>query len=243
MHIEIADFTDGARQARGVAIVIDVFRACSLAAYAIDAGVQSILPVAGISDALAARAARPDALLAGERHAQPFEGADCGNSPTLLLQQPLAGRSLIHCTHAGTQGLTGATQATHVFTGALVNATATVRAVLALAPAQVTIIRMGLEARERCAEDDICAELLAWRFSAGTDAALEPQFRADAVRAKLRGCSAAQKFFDAAADWAPLRDFELCTAVDRFDFAVALSSASSPPSLRRWPFVRQGSAP
>ena len=36
------------------------------------------------------------------------------------------------------------------------------------------------------------------------------------LRETLRAAPAAAKFFDPAADWAPERDFELCTAVDRF---------------------------
>ena len=39
---------------------------------------------------------------------------------------------------------------------------------------------------------------------------------------RLRGAASAQKFFDPACDWAPERDFELCTQVDAFDFVLRL---------------------
>ena len=53
------------------------------------------------------------------------------------------------------------------------------------------------------------------------------------IRERLRSASSAQKFFDPACDWAPERDFELCTRVDAFDFVLRLDSAQTPPRLRR----------
>ncbi len=213
MQIEFADFTAGARNARGVAIVIDVFRACSLIALAIQAGVKRIIPIAGITEALALRCEHPDWLLVAERDARPVVGGDLGNSPAQLLRLPLSGRTLLHTTHAGTQGLTAAVQASHVFTGAFVNAAATVRAVHALRPERVTIVRMGQSAQERCTEDDLCADLLA----AGLRH--EPYPTVD-LRERLRRAPAAAKFFDPPASWAPLEDFDLCVALDSVDFAV-----------------------
>jgi 2-phosphosulfolactate phosphatase len=46
------------------------------------------------------------------------------------------------------------------------------------------------------------------------------------VRTHLRTAPAAQKFFDPAASWAPQRDFDICTAVDEYDFALAWQRAS-----------------
>ena len=47
----------------------------------------------------------PGALLTGERRARPLAGFDAGNSPTELAALGLHGRTLVHTTHAGTQGL------------------------------------------------------------------------------------------------------------------------------------------
>ena len=227
MQIEFADFTAGARDARGVVIVVDVFRACSLIAHAIAAGARRVVPVAEIEDARALKHAHPDWHVIGERYAKPLPGFDGGNSPTELLRHPLAGRTIAHTTHAGTQGLTGALHATHVFTGALVNATATVRVIQELAPPYVTIVRMGQNALKRCTEDDLCADLLAARFSGAA-------FDVAGVRERLRQAPAAAKFFDPAATWAPEGDFELCTAVDSLDIAVALRHhVGEPPALER----------
>jgi 2-phosphosulfolactate phosphatase len=168
----------------------------------------------------------PDWLLIGERHARPLPGFDCGNSPADLEKLDVAGRTLIHTTHSGTQGLTNALQADEVLTGALVNAGAIVRYLQARQPATVTIVRMGHEARENCDEDDICAELLRSRL-------VGQPIPAAGIREQLRGASSARKFFDPACDWAPERDFDLCTRVDVFDFVLQLDSSRSPRGLRR----------
>ena len=56
------------------------------------------------------------------------------------------------------------------------------------------------------------------------------------VRDRLRDAPAAAKFFDPAADWAPETAFELCTAVDRFDFVLRLADRGSDlPWLERIP--------
>lgn len=220
----------GAASASGIAVVIDVFRACSLVAHALAAGALRVLPVEEVDEARALKAALPDALLVGERHARPLPGFDCGNSPTEVLARPLAGRTLIHTTHAGTQGLAAAARsAERVFTGAFVNAAATVAAVRALQPSIVTVVAMGHEAREPCIEDESCAALLTARLRGGAVDVVQPA-------ALLRTAPAAAKFFDPAADWAPEGDFALCTALDALPFAVALGrSPEGWLELRRWP--------
>ncbi len=216
MQLHSGDFVAGAASARGVAIVIDVFRACSLIAHALAAGAERVVPVAEVEVARAMKSADPKALLVGERHARKLAGFDCGNSPTEVLREPLHGRTVIHTTHAGTQGLTAAfAVADRVFTGALVNLSVTIAAVRALQPREVTIVAMGHEARERCVEDDLCREaLLAGLRGESLDTS--------GWVARLRTAPAAAKFFDPAADWAPLEDFAYCTAVDSVPFAVAM---------------------
>jgi 2-phosphosulfolactate phosphatase len=226
MRVTVVDHVAGAQSAQGIAVVIDVFRAFSVAAYAFSRGAATVIPVAAVDDARELKRQHPDWLLIGERHARKLPGFDCGNSPADLEQLDLVGRTLIHTTHAGTQGLTNALQADEVLTGALVNAGAIVRYLQARQPEIVTIVRMGHEARENSDEDDICAELLRSRLVG------EPMPIHD-IRERLRGASSAQKFFDPACDWAPERDFELCTRVDEFDFVLQLDRAASPPRLRQ----------
>ncbi|HWK49671.1 MAG TPA: 2-phosphosulfolactate phosphatase, partial [Steroidobacter sp.] len=160
MQVKVVDHVAGAQSAEGIAVVIDVFRAFSVAAYAFSRGAATIIPVAEVDYARKLKRQHPDWLLIGERHARPLPGFDCGNSPSDLEKLDVAGRTIIHTTHAGTQGFTAVPRSIETLTGALVNAGAIVRYLQAQQPAVVTIVRMGHEARENCDEDDMCAELL-----------------------------------------------------------------------------------
>jgi len=220
MQIEVLDFVAGARAARGTTVVIDVFRAFSVACYAYAGGVARMIPVGEIEVARELKRANPEYLTIGERHARKLEGFDFGNSPTEVSQADLRGRTLVHTTHAGTQGLTNATQASEVLTGSLVNAGAICRYIRSQSPERVSIVRMGQAATARSAEDDLCAELLVARLKGDA-------YDASQIRARLRQAPAAQKFFDPDAHWAPETDFDLCTDVDRFDFVLRLSARES----------------
>ncbi len=214
MRVEVLDFVEGAQAARGLAVVVDVFRAFSLEAYAAHAGAR-LLPVAEPGDALALRQRHPQWLTSGEREGRRLAGFDYGNSPHDILGAPLAGSTLVHTTHAGTQGLVRALSADEVITGSLVNAAAIVRYARRLRPAVVSIVRMGHQARERCVEDDACAEILEARLTGR-------RIDEGALLARLPDAPAAAKFLDPAATYAPLEDLALCMALDRFDFVLRL---------------------
>jgi len=225
----VFDHVAGARDARGIAVVIDVFRAFSVAPHAFDAGAARVFPVGEVDEAFELGRRYPGAVLAGERHARKLPGFDAGNSPTEIRALDLRGRVLVHTTHAGTQGLVNANAADEVLTGAFVNVSAVCRYLLERSPARVSLVRMGHEARERCAEDDLYAECLGLMLR-GRRAPLGE------VRQRLRNAPAAVKFFDPACDWAPLEDFDYCTEVDRFDFVLRVKrQAGEPLELERVP--------
>jgi 2-phosphosulfolactate phosphatase len=225
-EVHTVDFVAGAQSARGLTVVIDVFRAFSLAAHAFARGVRAIVPVADVDYARELKRLHRDWLLIGERYARPLPGFDSGNSPADLERFELRERTLIHTTHSGTQGLAAARGADEVITGALVNAGAIVRYIQSRAPAVVTLVRMGKQAQQRCEEDDLCAQLLEQRLAGE----LPP---VDDVPQRLRGADSAAMFFDPACDWAPQRDFELCTQVDAFDFVLRLERGEAPGRLGR----------
>jgi 2-phosphosulfolactate phosphatase len=226
MKIKILDFIAGAQAARGLAVVIDVFRAFSVGAHAFGRGASAIVPVAEIETARELKARHPDWILLGERYGRPLPGFDCGNSPTELERFEVRGRTLVHTTHAGTQGLANARGADEVITGALVNAAAIVRYIRMRNPTEVSLVRMGAAALERTDEDDACAELIARRLR-------NEVVDTGQIRERLRSAPSAQKFFDPACDWAPERDFELCTQFDRFDFILKLVPDAESPRLTR----------
>ncbi|MEY4762087.1 MAG: hypothetical protein RLZZ200_1943, partial [Pseudomonadota bacterium] len=106
MEVVVTDHVAGAMAARGVAVVIDVFRASSLQCYAFSRGAARIHPIAEVEQARRLKADHPDWLLFGERFAKKLPGFDLGNSPSETAAMDLDGRTIIQTTHAGTQGLT-----------------------------------------------------------------------------------------------------------------------------------------
>ncbi len=68
MEIEILHLLEGAKKARGLTVVIDVFRAFSTACYAFQGGASKIYPVGNIEIAFQMKKNNPDFILVGERN-------------------------------------------------------------------------------------------------------------------------------------------------------------------------------
>ena len=84
MEIAILQLLEGARQARGAAVIIDVFRAYSVECYGFAQGLRRIYPVGDLEEARRLKAARPEYLLCGEREGRKQPGCDFGNSPSRI---------------------------------------------------------------------------------------------------------------------------------------------------------------
>lgn len=215
MEITIDHLTAGAARARGVAVIIDVFRAYSVECYAYHAGVERIYPLGDLDEAYALKRAHPDYLLAGERHARMGEGFDFGNSPAQLQNADLRGRRMIHTTSAGTQGIRAAANADRILLASLVNARATVEYLRRLAPERVSFVCMGFENLRPTQEDTVCAEYM-------RSLLLGESYPLEASVAALRDGPGARFFVPADQAFAPEADFYLCTQCDRFPFALEL---------------------
>lgn len=214
MEIEILQGIDGARRARGLAVVIDVFRAFSTACYAFAGGAESIIPVARTERAFELKWQHPEYLLMGERNTYKLPGFDYGNSPAEIEAANLRRRTIVHTTSAGTQGLVAALDsAEEVVTGAFVNASAVAR-YAAASGKPVSLVAMGTAGTEPSDEDTLCA-----KFIRGLMRGNAPDF--GPIRKRMSTLESAIKFFDPAQTQAPQRDFELCTRLDAFDFVLA----------------------
>lgn len=203
----------GARAADGLVVVIDVFRAFTLAPCAFARGARRIRLVATPAEALALKAADPELVLAGERDGKPLPGFDLPNSPAAVLRADLAGRTLVLRTSAGVQGLLAVDPACEVLTGSFINAAATVARIRARRPGRVSLVCMGWNGAERTAEDEACAAWLA-----GALAGAAPDFAP--IRAALRRDPCGAKFFDPDQPWFPAEDFDACLRLSALDFAV-----------------------
>jgi len=213
MKIHTYDFVDGARKAQGSVVIIDVFRAFSTACYAFANGASSVIAVGEIEKARQLKLKISGGILIGERGGQKIEGFDYGNSPTEIESVDFTGKTLILTTHAGTQGLVNATSSGELFTGSFVNARATAQWILAAAPSEVSLVRMGLAATQSSDEDDLCSDYL-------KSLCLDLPFDSSRVKSILKASPCSTRFFDKNKPWSPERDFDLCLDVDKFDFAL-----------------------
>ncbi|MCU0472888.1 MAG: 2-phosphosulfolactate phosphatase [Bacteroidales bacterium] len=213
MKIDILEFVEGARNARGITVIIDVFRAFSSACYAFDSGAVRMIAVADIDKSFILKQNYRNSVLAGERDEKRIEGFDFGNSPTEIIKEDLQGRSVIFTTTAGTNGLINAEKADLVLTGSLVNAGAVVKYIKNINPAHVSLVAMGYRATISADEDLLCAELIR--------AGLQGKKIDFVNRIKdLRFGSGARFFKPENIDYSPPTDFFLCTMTDRFDFVL-----------------------
>jgi 2-phosphosulfolactate phosphatase len=213
MEVNIFEFIEGARMARGITVIIDVFRAFSVGCYVFDSGAAGIIATAGVDDAFRLRTEYPNAVLVGEREEKKIPGFDFGNSPTEIIQADLHGKYVIHTTTAGTQGLINATGADLVLTGSFVNAAAIVKFIKSLNPSKVSLVAMGFRASVSAEEDLLCADYI-------KDKLFDRNTRYDQKISSLMNSSGKRFFNPANISYSPPSDFFLCTMKDRFNFIL-----------------------
>lgn len=196
---------DGAREATGAAVIIDVFRAFTTAAFAIAAGAREIVLVGDHEQALALKAADPTLFLTGEIGGRPIPGFDLGNSPSLIEGRDLDGRRVVQRTSSGTQCVVAAAAASEIVLGSLVIAGATMRYLQGRELVSLVATDTG---RADAREDEICAAYLEALLLHGV--APPPDI---ALVDHPGGWP----------DWFPRRDAELACLVDRFAFALPVT--------------------
>jgi 2-phosphosulfolactate phosphatase len=213
MKIKIVEFAEGAGRARGVTVIIDVFRAFSVGCYAYDSGAAAIIATGSVEEAFNLKKKYRNSVLVGERDERKIEGFDFGNSPTEILTTDLNGVTVIHTTTAGTRGLVNASEATLVITGSLVNAGAVARFIRSLNTGEVTLVAMGYRGMVSADEDLLCARVIADRLTGG-----QKDFTGEI--SALSESSGKRFFKNENITFSPPSDFFLCTMTDRFDFVL-----------------------
>ena len=215
-QLAVRHLIEGAKQAEGLAVVIDVFRAFSLECWLYAMGAREIRPVGAVEEALAWREKDPDCILIGERHGRQLEGFDFGNSPSTVDPEAVRGKRIIHTTSAGTQGVTNAVHAEEILTGSFLNARAVTDYICQKNPEKVTFVCMGKEGLEQAEEDELCALYMAGLLTRGGMPEIDQRLQA------LR-TGGGKHFFDPELrDVFPEKDFWMCIDKNRFDFVIRI---------------------
>lgn len=226
MEIEILQLLEGAKKAVGLTVIIDVFRAFSTAVYAFGNGIERIYPVGDLEMAYVLKRTHPEYILVGERFEQKPEGFDFGNSPSQLLEANFVGKTMVHTTSSGTQGIANAIHADQIITGSFVNAGAIVKYIRSQKPKRVSLVCMGYSCQFPTDEDTLLAIYIKNELEG-----MHNDFQA--MVEQLRKGDGARFFAPEKQEWAPVADFDLCLSLNRFDFVLKVESEDNLNYLRK----------
>ncbi|GIH60893.1 putative 2-phosphosulfolactate phosphatase [Microbispora siamensis] len=208
-------------EAPSAAVVVDVMRAFTVAAWAFAQGAEKIVLAKSLDEALALKARHPDwvALKDGPL----ATGFDTVNSPGVLRSVDLGGRTVVQKTTAGTVGALAVKEASLVLCAGFVVAEATARLLRTRGCGSVTFVVTGDDGRAD--EDLACAQYIAQRATgAGADAA---EFLRRAAESR-----AAAELTEGVRQGAHPDDVALCLELDRFPFAMVAALEDSLMVLR-----------
>jgi 2-phosphosulfolactate phosphatase len=198
---------EGARKATGLVIVVDILRAATMEAYALASGAKEIIPVATKEEAFELKKQNPDYLLAGEEQGVNIPNFDYGNSPSEMLKTDLKGKTIIHRSTLGTQGLVNAIYADRLIFGSFVTLSAIVRYIRHENPDIVSIVVMD----DPKTEDDKFAQFL-------IDILNDKHPEINTIIEELINQERVEWYFNKDMPQFPEDDFHLAFDLNRFDF-------------------------
>jgi len=155
----------------------------------------------------------PDYILIGERQGKILPGFDYGNSPSQIENVDFTGKTVIHTTSAGTQGIANAKNADVILTGSLVNAKAIAEYIKKKNFEDVSLVCMGLAGTSPIEEDTLCAEYIKSLLENN------PIELIDRIK-DLKKTSGAKFFDESKKDVFPEKDFYMSTDFDKFNFIL-----------------------
>ncbi|MFF7043862.1 2-phosphosulfolactate phosphatase [Streptomyces massasporeus] len=204
-----------------VAVVIDVMRAFTVAAWAFGQGAEKIVLAESLDEALALKDRHPDWVAL--KDGPPAPGFDTVNSPGLLRSLDLTGRTVVQKTTAGTVGALAVKEASLVLCAGFVVAEATARLLRTRAGGSATFVVTGEDGQAD--EDLACAEYIARR-------ATEPRTDAAGFIRRAGESRAATELAEGVRQGVHPDDVALCLELDRFAFAMVAALEDSLMVLR-----------
>lgn len=150
---------EGAARGRGTAVVLDVLRAYTTAAWAFQLGAQRLILTDDLDEALKLKGLLPGSL--AMKDARPMPGFELSNSPVELRSHDLRGLTIIQRTTHGTVGAVAAYRAgvQSLFCASFPNARATAEAIRRSGADETYFVITGEGGAAD--EDQACAEYIA----------------------------------------------------------------------------------
>jgi 2-phosphosulfolactate phosphatase len=217
MRIIKKSLADGASEARGLVVIIDVFRAFTCEPILFHFGVKKVVLEADPAKAIQLKKRYPEFILIGEINEVPIEGGDLGNSPSEIMLKGegfFKDKTVVHRTTAGVTGATAALEnAEEVLLGSFVMAKAISEYIIKKDPDLVTLVAMGERAKGKAPEDEACADYLEHLLTGRTYDFI------NALKAIIFQPTA-QKFIQGKKTYLPVEDPIFCLQRDLFGFVL-----------------------
>jgi 2-phosphosulfolactate phosphatase len=204
MKVEVVSLVEGAKRARGIALLIDVFRSSNTMLVLASRG-SRIIQADTVDKALALKAEHPEHLLFGEEDGFPPEGFDHGNSPVEAAEVELT-PTVILCTSAGSGAIYAMKEAEETLITSFANVTTIINHIAKSMPEFVTIVAVGKEGTEPATEDELCADFI-------HSALLGYDLEFEEVKQEILESPTAQRLRDRGQE----DDLEFCLQKDIFD--------------------------
>jgi 2-phosphosulfolactate phosphatase len=205
--IKFLETQSEATNATGISVIFDVFRASNTILSLFSRGFTSVYACKEIETAKELSKSFPDALLIGERKGLRLSGFHMGNSPVEVLNLSDSSmnshkKQAIITTSAGTKGILEASKNAHkVIIGSFANMTILYRYLKQ--QKEISLVAIGLEAKER-AEEDYQAALLLQNLLLGKPILLDDIFK------KIGFCNGTERLLRLS----QTQDLEFCTKLD-----------------------------
>jgi 2-phosphosulfolactate phosphatase len=155
-------------------VVIDVLRASTTIAMALQNGAKEIIPVSSIDSAVKISSSLfgDVTLRGGERNGKMIEGFNLGNSPQEYTREAVDGKTIIFLTTNGSAAMVKGRYAKNQLVAAFVNLTSVVNYLVAL-ESDFLLICAGQDNRF-CLEDAVCAGKIIAAYERATGAEVAP---------------------------------------------------------------------
>jgi 2-phosphosulfolactate phosphatase len=217
MEVTHTRLLKGAQTAKGVAVIIDVFRAFTCAPLLFSLGIQKSILVSTPEEAFALKEKNSKLVLIGEVGGIPIEGFDLGNSPSEILKKGTAffdGKTVVQRTSSGVQGvLTALDVADEVLPASYALAKSTARYILSKQPPRVSLVAMGWALKYVAPEDEWCARYISHLLGVN-------DYDHNTALAEILSNKTTQKFFDPEKPHFPPEDPIMCLQLNVHNFVL-----------------------
>lgn len=217
MKINHSSLLPGAKNAHGLAVIIDVFRAFSCAPLLFLLGIKKSILVASPADALRLKKSDSKLILVGEVGGAPIDGFDFGNSPSQILNETPSffyEKTVVQRTSSGVQGAIAALAvADEVLLGSYGLANSTARYIESKQPEEVSLVAMGWDLKEIAPEDEWCARYMEHLLR-------DSEYNHFQALREIVFHETTQKFLRGDVAYFPAEDPILCLQRDIYDFVL-----------------------